>query len=83
MGGTASNIAAESNIVAKFDGVIEFENIRTVDTQTEEGTVQVVLGRSGEFRIVEPGTGRVIVTNNIPYGAFLFVKEGDKLNKRR
>ncbi|RZJ63696.1 MAG: DNA-directed RNA polymerase subunit beta', partial [Flavobacterium sp.] len=81
VGGTASNIAAESNIVAKFDGVIEFENIRTVDTQTEEGTVQVVLGRSGEFKIVEPGTGRVIVTNNIPYGAFLFVKEGDKLSK--
>jgi len=81
VGGTASNIAAESNIVAKFDGVIEFENIRTVDTQTEEGTVQVVLGRSGEFKIVEPGTGRIIVTNNIPYGAFLFVKEGDKLSK--
>jgi len=81
VGGTASNIAAESNIVAKFDGVIEFENIRTVDTQTEDGKVQVVLGRSGEFRIVEPGSGRVIVTNNIPYGAFLFVKEGDKLSK--
>ncbi|RZK68541.1 MAG: DNA-directed RNA polymerase subunit beta', partial [Pedobacter sp.] len=81
VGGTASNIAAESNIVAKFDGVIEFENIRTVDTQTEDGTVQVVLGRSGEFKIVEPGTGRIIVTNNIPYGAFLFVKEGDKLSK--
>ena len=81
VGGTASNIAAESNIVAKFDGVVEFENIRTVDTQTEDGTVQVVLGRSGEFRIVEPGSGRVIVTNNIPYGAYLFVKEGDKVTK--
>jgi DNA-directed RNA polymerase subunit beta' len=40
-----------------------------------------VLGRSGEFRIVEPGTKKVIVNNNIPYGAFLFVKEGDKVAK--
>ena len=28
VGGTASNIAAESQIVAKFDGIVEFENIR-------------------------------------------------------
>jgi DNA-directed RNA polymerase subunit beta' len=81
VGGTASNIAAESAISAKFEGVIEFENIRTVPYETEEGPVEVVLGRSGEFRIIEPNSGRVIVTNNIPYGSYLFVKEGDKIAK--
>ena len=81
VGGTASNIAAESQINAKFDGVIEFENIRTVPYDTEEGPVDVVLGRSGEFRIVEPNSGRVIMTNNIPYGSYLYVKEGDKVAK--
>ncbi|PRY55097.1 DNA-directed RNA polymerase subunit beta' [Arcticibacter pallidicorallinus] len=81
VGGTASNIAAESQIVAKFEGVIEFENIRTVPYETEEGPVEVVLGRSGEFRIIEPGTGRMIMSNNIPYGAYLYVKEGQKLVK--
>jgi len=81
VGGTASNIAAESQINAKFEGVIEFENIRTVSLDTEDGKVEVVLGRSGEFRIVEPGTNKVIVSNNIPYGAHLFVKEGAKLKK--
>ncbi len=81
VGGTASNIAAESQINAKFEGVLEFENIRTVPYETEEGPVDVVLGRSGEFRIVEPNSGRVIVTNNIPYGSYLFVKEGDKVVK--
>jgi DNA-directed RNA polymerase subunit beta' len=54
VGGTASNIAAESQITAKFDGVIEFENVRTVVTKTEEGDTNIVLGRSGEFKIVEP-----------------------------
>ncbi|MFA6087408.1 DNA-directed RNA polymerase subunit beta', partial [Mucilaginibacter sp.] len=48
VGGTASNIAAESQINAKFDGVIEFENVRTVAYKTDEETVDVVLGRSGE-----------------------------------
>lgn len=81
VGGTASNIAAESQINAKFGGKLEFENIRTVDFETEEGKVQVVLGRSGEIRIVEEGTNKVIVTNNIPYGSHLFVKEGSKVVK--
>ena len=81
VGGTASNIAAESQINARFEGIIEFENVRTVEYKTEEGIVDVVLGRSGEFRIVEQGTNKVIVTNNIPYGAYLYVKDGSKINK--
>ena len=81
VGGTASNIAAESQINAKFEGIIEFENIRSVPYETEEGPVEVVLGRSGEFRIIEPASRRVIMTNNIPYGSYLYVKEGDKVTK--
>ncbi|QEC78068.1 DNA-directed RNA polymerase subunit beta' [Mucilaginibacter ginsenosidivorax] len=82
VGGTASNIAAESQINAKFDGIIEFENVRTVEFNTaEEGKVDVVLGRSGEFRIVEQGSNKVIVTNNIPYGSYLYVKDGAKITK--
>src|ERR1700750_3129973 len=82
VGGTASNIAAESQINAKFDGIIEFENVRTVEYNTaEDGPVDVVLGRSGEFRIVEPGSNKVIMTNNIPYGSFLYVKDGSKITK--
>jgi len=82
VGGTASNIAAESQINAKFDGIIEFENVRTVEFNTaEEGKVDVVLGRSGEFRIVEEGSNKVIVTNNIPYGSYLYVKDGAKITK--
>ncbi|WPU95608.1 DNA-directed RNA polymerase subunit beta' [Mucilaginibacter sabulilitoris] len=81
VGGTASNIAAESQINARFDGIIEFENVRTVEYNTEEGKVDVVLGRSGEFRIIEQGSNKVIVTNNIPYGSYLYVKDGSKIVK--
>ena len=82
VGGTASNIAAESQINARYEGIIEFENVRTVEFQTaEDGAVEVVLGRSGEFRIVEEGSNKVIVTNNIPYGSYLYVKDGSKVTK--
>ncbi len=81
VGGTASNIAAESQINAKFDGVIEFENVRTVSHQTEDGPIEVVLGRSGEFRIVESSSNKMIMSNNIPYGAYLYVKDGAKVFK--
>jgi DNA-directed RNA polymerase subunit beta' len=81
VGGTASNIAAESQINARFEGIIEFENVRTVPFETEEGKVEVVLGRSGEFRIVEQGSNKVIMTNNIPYGSYLYVKDGSKITK--
>ncbi len=81
VGGTASNIAAESQINAKFDGIIEFENVRTVRYKTEEGEVDVVLGRSGEFRIIEKDTNKVIMTNNIPYGSYLYIKDNTQISK--
>ncbi|HLW50988.1 MAG TPA: DNA-directed RNA polymerase subunit beta' [Sphingobacteriaceae bacterium] len=81
VGGTASNIAAESQIFAKFDGIIELDNIRSVPHEGEDGPDQVVIGRSGEFRIVDEETKKVVMTNNIPYGAFLYVNAGDRIEK--
>ncbi len=82
VGGAASNIATEASIKAKFTGVIEFEGIRTIDsTDKDGGKVKVVMGRTGEIRIVEKEKSRVLITNNIPYGAFLLVKEGQKVEK--
>src|SRR5690606_11507806 len=79
VGGTASNIAAESQIVAKFDGRIEFEDVRFVERVTDSGTENVILGRSGEFRIVDTVTNKVVMTNHIPYGSFLYVNDGNIL----
>ena len=77
VGGTASNIAAESQIVSKFNGRIEFENVRVVERENNGEKQNVVLGRSGEFRIVDTDTNKVVMTNNIPYGSYLFVNDGD------
>jgi len=83
VGGTASNIAVDASIRAKFDGLIELEEMRTVVSEDNEGNSQViVMGRSGEIRIVNPeDTNQVYISNNVPYGAFLRVKDGDTVKK--
>ncbi len=82
VGGTASNIATEASIKAKFAGVVEFEGIRTVDTVDNEGNkMRVVMGRTGEIRILDESKTRVLITNNVPYGAYLLVKDGQQVEK--
>jgi DNA-directed RNA polymerase subunit beta' len=82
VGGTASNIAVEAQIRAKFEGVIEFEGVRVLDTIDTDGEKQkVVMGRAGEIRIVDPKTKNVLMTNNVPYGSFMRVKNGTKVKK--
>ncbi|GAA4468614.1 DNA-directed RNA polymerase subunit beta' [Nibrella saemangeumensis] len=83
VGGTASNIAVDASIRAKFEGTVQFEEMRTVESVDNEGNPQtVVMGRSGEIRIVksdEPSV--VLISHNVPYGAFLRVKEGQHISK--
>ncbi len=80
VGGTASNIAVDANIKAKFSGKIEFEDLRTVKSEDDEGKpIQVVMGRSGEIKIVDEKKQQVLISNHVPYGAFLQVKEGDEV----
>ena len=81
VGGTASNIAVDANIKAKFSGKVEFEAIRTVDTTDKDGVKgKVVMGRTGEIRILDE-QGRALISNNVPYGAYLQVKDGQKVEK--
>ncbi|WKN42247.1 DNA-directed RNA polymerase subunit beta' [Tunicatimonas pelagia] len=82
VGGTASNIAVEATIKAKFSGKVEFEELRSLKTTDDEGEPKtVVMGRSGEIKIVDEKTGKVFSTYNAPYGSFLRVKEGDTVEK--
>jgi DNA-directed RNA polymerase subunit beta' len=82
VGGTASNIAVEARINAKFDGKVEFEDLRHMTTLNNDGVkVEVVMGRTGEIKIIDEKTGKQLISNHVPYGAFLNVKEGDKVVK--
>src|SRR6056297_2622832 len=82
VGGTASNIAADSSVVAKYDGTVEIDELRTVEKE-EEGKkkVDIVIGRLAEMRIIDKNTGIVLSTHNIPYGSRLYIKNGDNVKK--
>ncbi len=82
VGGTASNIAVDAMIKAKFDGVLAFDDMRVVDSTDKDGNpIHVVMGRSGEVRIVDPKTKQTLISNHVPYGSMIKVKEGDKVKK--
>ncbi|MCE2772779.1 MAG: DNA-directed RNA polymerase subunit beta' [Bacteroidetes bacterium] len=81
VGGVAGGSAASSKLEAKHDGIIEMDELRTVKRKTEEGAVDVVIGRSAEMRIIDPNTGIVLTTGNVPYGSILYVKHGDNVKK--
>jgi len=83
VGGTASNISVEASINAKFDGVVEFEEeLRWIETTNKDGeAVSIVMGRSGEIKINEVKSGKILVSNHVPYGAVLNVKDGQKIAK--
>jgi len=83
VGGTASNMAVEASVIAKFDGVVEFdEELRLIETTNKDGEpVTVVMGRSGEIKINDAKTGKTIVSNHAPYGAIVNVKDGEKVTK--
>jgi DNA-directed RNA polymerase subunit beta' len=82
VGGVASGGSVESTLAAKFEGTIQFDGLRTVNIENNEGNkVPVVIGRTGEVRIIDTKNDRLLITNNIPYGATLNVKDGQKVNK--
>jgi DNA-directed RNA polymerase subunit beta' len=82
VGGVAGSASVESTLAAKFDGTIQFDGLRTVIIDNKEGEkTQVVIGRTGEVRIIDTKNDRLLITNNIPYGATLNVKDGQKINK--
>ena len=81
VGGAASSSAIESKMVAKFDGKIEFDSLRTTKYTNREGEeTTVVITRMGEMRILND-EGIVMVTGEIPYGSTLKMKNGQKVKK--
>ncbi|MBQ9450987.1 MAG: DNA-directed RNA polymerase subunit beta' [Bacteroidales bacterium] len=82
VGGTASSSAADSSIESKYDGLLKFEELRTIDRITDDGKVEtVVVSRMTELRILDENTGITFSQYDVPYGAVLYKKDGDKVSK--
>lgn len=79
VGGIASNIATENSLVSKYDGVLEIDELRAVDSETEK--CKIVVSRLAELRIVDPHTKIILHNHNIPYGSKLFFEHGATVRK--
>jgi DNA-directed RNA polymerase subunit beta' len=82
VGGIASVGTTESQLLAKFDGILQLDGVRSIATTDENGEKQnVVIGRTGEMRIVKADSDKVLLTAHIPYGSFIFAQDGKKISK--
>ena len=80
-GGTALLVASQSSVIAKFDGQVQFENVRIVSYEGDDGETQLVVSRSGVINIVDPDSNRTFTKYDATYGAILHVKNGDIVKK--
>jgi DNA-directed RNA polymerase subunit beta' len=82
VGGVAGGTTSSSRIESKYDGLVEIDELRTVERKNTDGKkVKVVVGRSAEIRIVDATTKIALTTGYIPYGSQLYVSAGEKVKK--
>ncbi|MBI1837190.1 MAG: DNA-directed RNA polymerase subunit beta' [Flavobacteriia bacterium] len=82
VGGTASNTGSDNDLKAKASGILEIEELRTIEKKNADGTVkQVVIGRSAELKIIDEKTGIVLMNTNIPYGSEMIFNQTGKIKK--
>ena len=77
IGGTASRVVAQSKILAKKEGRVEYHNLRTVVDKDRE---MVVLNRNGRISLLNK-EGEEIQTQVVFYGAILKERKGKRVKK--
>ena len=79
-GGVAGNVSEENKTEARFDGILEIEDLRVATSKDGDQSVDVVI-RSSELKVLDPTTRMVLQTHDIPYGAHIFVKDKEEVKK--
>ncbi|MFI3320195.1 MAG: DNA-directed RNA polymerase subunit beta' [Rikenellaceae bacterium] len=82
VGGVAGGSTVETNVISKYEGRLEIDELRTIKTKNNSGeAINLVVSRQSEFRIVDPKTEIVLYTHPLPYGAVLFMADGAEVKK--
>ncbi|MDR2520792.1 MAG: DNA-directed RNA polymerase subunit beta' [Bacteroidales bacterium OttesenSCG-928-I14] len=81
VGGIASNIAIENNVISKYNGALAIDDLRVVQVDEKKNNCFIVVSRLAEMRIIDDCTKAVLATYNIPYAAKLFFNDGDTVKK--
>lgn len=81
VGGVAAVSKAESELTAKNDGIVEFDGIKFTEAIDEGKKSLIVLSRSGEMKLLDADTKKMLTSAHVPYGSILTVKDGQKVTK--
>ena len=82
VGGVAGGSTIETNVVSKYEGRLEIDELRTVKGKNSQGeAINIVISRQSEFRIVDPNTNITLYTHALPYGATIFMEHGANVKK--
>ena len=82
VGGIAGNVSTQSTVVARYDGIAEIEELRSVEWTDEKGEIiDIVVSRLAELKIIDKNTGITLSTHSMPYGSKLFTKNGADIKK--
>jgi DNA-directed RNA polymerase subunit beta' len=79
-GGTASLIASQSQVASKFDGVVSYEGVKSIEVPDDAGSKIIVSGRSGVVNVLDHDN-RMLTKYDVPYGATMLVRDNDKVAK--
>ena len=77
IGGTAQRNTEQSSVEAALDSTVKIENPNMV---TDSSGIEIIMGRNCEI-ILKDKRGAERARHRLPYGAKLFVKEGEKVEK--
>jgi len=82
VGGVAGNVAANNKVNAKYSGMLSIDELRALEKKDDQGKLYFkVIGRSAEMKIIDAKTGVALSSAYIPYGATLYFKHGDTVEK--
>lgn len=77
IGGTAQKGVTKSSIDSPYDAKVKFENLTSVVNSSGDN---IVMSRISELVFVD-STDKEISREKVPYGAKLYIKDGDKVSK--
>ncbi|MGQ9559598.1 MAG: DNA-directed RNA polymerase subunit beta' [Candidatus Oleimicrobiaceae bacterium] len=77
IGGTASRIAAQSSVVVRRPGTVQYENVKFVPQ--DDGS-NICVSRNGRINIVDENN-RVVEKYTVPYAAAILKQDGEAVGK--
>ncbi|SDS20047.1 DNA-directed RNA polymerase subunit beta' [Polaribacter sp. KT25b] len=82
VGGVAGNISEDNKLIAKHEGRVVIDDLRTVVGKDSDGKeIDIVISRTAEIKIIDKKTDITLSTNILPYGSIIFDKERKSIKK--